>query len=494
MESMAPNKKKIMIIGIGNHARRIYVPILKKYEKILDFELAAGVELIDCKNSLEEYLKEKGFVLPITYISKFDENAGKLPKQVENALNRIVRQLNVQGVVISTEPLVHKVYAQWALGQGLNILMDKPVSTRVNVTSDINQAKALNQDYDDLLSEYLKLQKKKQTIFSINTQRRYEPGFQKVFSLISETKDKFNIPVTSIQSQHSDGVWIFPNEIIDQTCHPYCQGYGKCSHSGYHIFDAVWELYSRGMVASKKPDTAEVYSSFVQPQGLLTQFNQDDYSNLFGQEYCQVKKWEDDRLYKRYENFGENDSFSLVRLLKDKKNICNISINLLHNSFSRRSSVKPGKDLYKGNGRVKAQYFNIQQGPFQCIQIHNYQANDNHDQSTANDYEIGGNNHFDIYVFRNAKMYGNSEKALQVFSVKDLDKNNELDYTKLFYETVKEKVIVEFINFILGNISQQDVKSNITTHRMPVRIMSAVYQSHIRYINNKKPISRFKIN
>lgn len=491
-----PEKEiRVLIIGLGNHARRIYAPRFHAYSKKYPLTVVGAVELKKCKPTIDTYFSEKGFSFEMFYVENpFDSRKG-MPKDIKHMLDTIVKEHNVNAVVISTDPLSHKVYALWALENKLHILMDKPISTRENVTSNSDEAQGIVDDFEDLVTEYNKLQKEKETIFTINTQRRYEIGYQKSFQLIREVADRFNAPVTSIQAMHADGVWIFPDEIVSQMCHPYCQGYGKCSHSGYHIFDIIWQFYSAGLIESKKPDSGEVMSSFIQPAGLLTQFTQEDYANYFGKEaFTAIQKHKTEELYDIFENYGENDAFSIVRLLKDGHAICNMSVNLLHNSFSRRSWMEPACDLYKGNGRIKHQYYHIQQGPFQCIQIHNYQANDQQDNSTAEDYALGGNNHFDIYVFRNSRMFGGDTKPLEVYTLKDLDKDDSFDDSRLYHESAKDGVIVEFINYVLGNVKKKDLVSNITSHQVGVKIMSAVYQSHINYVQKQAPLASFAID
>lgn len=386
--------------------------------------------------------------------------------------------------------MAHKPYAKWALTRGLNILMDKPISTRAKVGTSVKQAKALVNDYYELYDLYAELQKKKDTIFSVNVQRRHEIGYAKVFSLIREVAERFNAPVTSIQAMHSDGVWIFPDEIVDQVSHPYSLGYGKCSHSGYHIFDIIWQLYTSSGLTAKQADAGEVMTSFLNPRGLLKQFGQKDFASYFS-DYDQAPRRSEEELWELFEEYGEIDAFSLIRLLKDEETICNISSNLIHNGFSRRAWAQPNSDLYKGNGRVKHQSYSVQQGPFQNVQIHQYQSEDKHDNNDLGEYDLGGNNHFDIYVFRNAAMFGKEERPLVKYSLKDLDTDGTFDDSRLYNESAKDRVIIEFIQFVAGKIPKTSLVSNIDTHVMPVKIMSAIYQSHAQQTLGGSPLARF---
>lgn len=484
-------KVNILQIGIGFHARRIYIPVLLRMEKILPVNLCAGVDVEPAKDVIEGYLRDKGISLTMRYVDTFAINQDDLPLETQETLDAIVRNHAINAVIISTEPMVHRQYAKWALRRGLHILMDKPISTREKVSSSVDQARALVDDYMELYELYQALQKEKETVFSVNVQRRYEEGYEKVFELIREVGDKFNAPVTSIQAMHSDGVWIFPDEIVEQKSHPYSSGYGKCSHSGYHIFDIIWQLYQSSGVEEKFADRGEVMTSFLSPRGLLKQFGQKDFASYFS-DYHKLDRRNEEELEALFEDYGEIDAFSLIRLLKDNETICNISSNLLHNGFSRRSWVKPSHDLYKGNGRVKHQSYSIQQGPFQNIQIHQYQSNDKHDNNGVDEYRLGGNNHFDIYVFRNAAMFGDDEASFTQYSIKDL--GPDMDDSRLVNESAKDRVVMEFLQFILGMIPKSTLKSNIETHVMPVKMMSAIYESHALQGQGASPLAGFSVD
>lgn len=478
----------ILIIGMGNHSQRIYIPFLKKVSKETNLKFY-GLDVVLSKSQVESKLNEKGYDFERFYI----QGGLDLSSSDKKILDEILVNKKINAVVIATPPEYHMLYAHWALKHKLHILMDKPISARKNSSTDLIQAKKLVSDYRNIVSEFERQNKNRKLVFMVNTQRRYEIGYKYVNSLIEEATKKFNIPVTSIQAMHGDGVWIFPDEIIEQNCHQYYDGYGKCSHSGFHLFDIVWQFYKAGYVKDKFADQAEVYSSFLQPKGLIKQFTQNDYKKIFGDKYNLRDRKSDSELNDIYNGYGENDAFTNIRLLKDNENICNISINLLHNSLSDRSWVTPSNDLYKGNGRVKHQYYYIQQGPFQTIQIHNYQSKGKQDNNGLADYEVGGNNHFDINIFRNAKMFGGRTKSFTKVTLKDLDTKHMLDDKRLYHETAKEQIVSEFLNSIEGKTNASNIKSFIDTYDTPVQIMSAVYQSNVKYINRKNPLVKFNI-
>ena len=109
------NKAKIILIGCGPHARRVYLPALHrisniKLELIIDLE-SQGSEVHKVAKKFEQ--TELWLIQPFTNV---------MPAELAKRLSNFVREKEISGVIIATEPLVHKAYAEWALQNGLNIL------------------------------------------------------------------------------------------------------------------------------------------------------------------------------------------------------------------------------------------------------------------------------------------------------------------------------------------------------------------------------------
>jgi len=465
-------KARIILIGCGPHAKRIYLPALQYFEHI---ELTLVVDLKNQESFVREATKgntniEQWFIEPF-----FD----RMPEDFAEKLSNFTQEKSITGVIIATEPLVHRLYAEWALNNGLNILMDKPITTQKNVTSNISNAKGIMEDYIFLLEKYKNLQLKKETIFTINTQRRFHKGFQFVKDQIREIGERTNCPVTFIQAYHCDGQWRLPSEIVTQEYHPYCTGYGKASHSGFHIFDTMYQFYKASGIRDKLADSMEIVSSFVQPNGFFSQLNEDDYVSIFGEKYNSVKKWTDEQLKKICRDYGEVDLSSIITLKKDQNVIANLNVNLLHNGFAGRTWIQPGADLYKGNGRIKHESYHIQQGPFQNIQIHAYQAYDRHDENNGLEDYLGGKNHFDIYIFRNP-LVADAKSQPQVYKLPEIISSSEMSSESMItMEWVKYQVVKEFADYLTGKKEKSAIRSQIEDHAVSVQIMSGIYQSHI---------------
>lgn len=461
----------VILIGCGPHARRIYLPALRNLKQV---KLALVVDLeseaLTVRNAVADLETELWLIQPF---------AGELPSALKNKLSAFVAEKQIDGVIIATEPLVHRAYAEWALADELNILMDKPITTRTDVTSNLDHARGILQDYYALLDAYNDLQRKTETVFMINSHRRFHKGFQFVQDQIRKVAARTNCPVSFIQAYHSDGQWRLPHEIISQKYHPYCFGYGKASHSGYHIFDTIYRFYKAAALPDKVADEMEVVSSFLKPNGFFTQLNENDYQSVFGEAYKQVNPWSEQQLREICGNFGEMDVSSVIALRKYGEVIANFNVNLIHNGFAGRTWLMPGVDLYKGNGRIKHESYHIQQGPFQNIQVHAYQAYDKHDQNRGPEEQLGGKNHFDIYVFRNP-LIADGDIQPKVYKYSDLAGGQAgEDGATITMERVKFKVVEEFADYLAGRKLKHQVTSQIDDHVVPVKMMSGIYCSYI---------------
>lgn len=464
----------VMLIGCGPHAKRIYLPALRELQNKCNVSLRAVVELQD-----QEMLTRATagiFFDDVEYLFTMPpKNQRALQAEFERQLDEAVKRNKITGVIIATEPLSHMQYASWAIKNGLHVLMDKPISTHKNVSNSVTQANRLATDFARLAAN-----RDPSKAFIINAQRRYHPGFQYALEQIKSVAQTHRIPITAIQSSHCDGQWRLPKEVLTQQYHPYI-GYGKVSHSGYHLVDIISQFVNDSFAASGKSfDEVGVYSSFIRPTGLLNQQNRDDYMQVFGDQYEEANEYSDEQLATLYKKAGEAevDSSSLITLFKKGVTTANITLNLLHNGFARRDWVLPGSDLYKGNGRVKHEYHNIQQGPYQNIQIHSYQSSDKHETNNVSDYDLGGNNHFDIYIFRNAGILGG--EPLQVVRSEDLATKMKLDSSKLVNEQLKHHVVREFVEVMSGTRKPADTRSDLATHALSANLMSLIYKSGIQ--------------
>ena len=466
--------KNILLFGLGYHAKRIYYPVLLELQKSKKIGKIFIVDLEKERCRVLDYLKEKGAKNYECLFLDKPENE-KLTKRTLDKINNY----NVSGVIISTEPLAHIVYAKWAVKRGLSVLMDKPISTEENVAHDILKARKLITDFEELQNSYLNAQIKNPKIcFAIMAQRRFHGVFKALKRAIEEVKEETNCPITSYQSFHGDGQWRMPTEIIEQDYHPYNQGYGKCSHSGYHFFDIASWFLEAGYPKDKTPDNMEVVSRACFPNDFLTQVNYSDYRKLFN-DFDDNNNYTEKEFKNKAKNFGEIDAFNNFTFKKGKDLLTLASINLCHNGFSQRNWVSAmGRDLYKGNGRVRHENYYIAQGPFQSISFNSYQSKEVDPNLQTDLYSVGGEYHLDAFVFRNNKL-NPKWKCVEKYSVKDFVPVVMGDKSRGHQEDARREAIIRFIdNVVYGDMTIKEL-SDLTQEDLSVRMMSCVYQSLI---------------
>ena len=478
----------ILLIGCGAHAKRVYIPIIKETEKQFGTKLKAVVELKEKQKEITEYIENRFNNVKYVYVNSFYKKYTHiLPKEVELELNKVVKDEKINGVIIATDPLNHMQYAIWAQKQNLHVLMDKPISTYENVSNSIKQSKQLEKDYNILIKKY-----NPKKAFIINAQRRFLPQFEIIQTLVNDISKKYGMPITSMQSTHSDGQWRLPNEILTLKYHPLL-GWGKISHSGYHFIDMASKIVKDSFkFANKRFDKISVYSKFIRPSGVLMAQNQKNLKTIFGDDYISLDSRTDEELIKLYKknNEAEVDVNSIINLSYKGIPLTNISLNLLHNGFSRRAWMYPNmKDLYKGNGRVRHEYHNIEQGCLQNIQIHSYQSKCKHDINSEEDFLIGGNNHYDIYIFKNRDIIGG--KKLEIITGKEIAEKYSLDKSKVMNELARHEAVKQFLEAIIGEREISNLKGNIVDHYLSAKIMSMMYQSGIK---NKEIIQKLNKN
>ena len=479
-------KVKTLLIGVGYHARRIYLPYLKDGETC---ELVACLDLAQHEERVKESINLKFGSSVSCYFTYETTISDTLQPFEARQLNNIIKEHKIEAVIISTEPLAHFKYVYWAVKKGLHILLDKPVTTEIGVSTNIRTARKLFNDYEKILRLYKRNCKQKNIIFNLQAQRRYHKGFQKVREKIKEISDITNCPVTFIGTFHSDGQWTFPNEFVSQTYHPYNQGYGKMSHSGYHSLDIALWLALGSLPKSKHWDNYTLYSQFVRPKDVISQFSYDDFFRTFPE--MKEIRW-NLNVQGLQDNMGEVDALSNLSLRKGRHIITSMSINALHHSFSRRGWYdSTGKDLYKGNGRVRQESYVIEQGPFQSIIINSFQSEEIR-KNKIPVYNVGGEYHFDIHIFRNdnvLKGYSTYEKI----TIQDLRKVTDLGYSRGHQEDARRACLSDFFESIEKGKKPIGQISNIIYHSLSTQVLSSIYASAANSFNGKSGIINEKI-
>ncbi len=391
--------KKIALIGLGPHAKRIYYKFIENDVLKENIYFSVLVELESKKKEVELFFKNK-VVKPkyIFYVSDKDQVVPKkINKALKQKLDKVVRKSEIDYVVISTEPKAHEIYLKYFVSQKIPCLTDKPIVAREGLSYNKNASK---RQYEDVLN-LSKKSLKNNTRILVLVQRREHVAYKFIFKKAIELVEEFGIPISYFHIYHSDGTWNMPDDFYSRENHPYKYGYGKLMHSGYHFIDLVaWIAEINKKLSDSMCVTTE--SKFLSPNQHYNQINGKRlYKKLFNKETDFYKN----------NKFGEVDCYSNIMMYKsikpDSNNILSYgTIDLLQSGFSKRAWFDIAKDTYKGNGRLRHECININIGPLCNIQLHSYQSNET---GKSGLFGIGGEEHLDVYVFRNSKLIGGKD-------------------------------------------------------------------------------------
>jgi len=484
----------IAIIGFGRHCKRIYYPLYNKYKSKYNLSLKLIIDIKSQEKEIKEYLSKNNTKTESIFFS--DENSikdFKLNRTNKKKLNDMILKFKIDSVIISSEPSSHKAYIEWALENDLKILLDKPITSKKNSCISTKKAKGIIKDYEQIEKLYSKkINKNKNILISCMSQRRYHPAMEKIMLEVSKVSQKTNCSISSMTVLHSDGQWRMPQEIIEEKYHGYNEGYGKCSHSGYHFFDMIsWFLdQSYSSSKNKKPKTVKIYSNFVKPSDTLCQLNYEDYKNIFGEGF-EENTLEKDFNSKTFKKMGEVDAFINFSFEDEKKNkLSSINLSLIHNGFSKRSWFIPKKDLYKGNGRIRHECFIIEQGPFQAIHYHSYQSDEIRNSRLSNKTKVGGELHSEILIFRNSELING--EPFEKIDFGKIKPNKLTGYSRGHQEEARGNCFVEFFEYLQGNIKREDLKSDLKQHKNGVILMAGSYISASKDFKGKNPVTKLK--
>ena len=168
--------KNYIFVGLGPHAKRIYYPFLEKHKAFYGLQIKLLLELENQSANVAEFLKDRKLQPEkIVYLANNQTNrmGEVLDETAQKEMDALIHTGKIDGIIISTEPKAHKIYAEWALKNNVAILMDKPITTPLYPSTDISSARKIYEDYLDLEN----LLKKSTAKFYITCQRRNHEGY-----------------------------------------------------------------------------------------------------------------------------------------------------------------------------------------------------------------------------------------------------------------------------------------------------------------------------
>lgn len=370
--------RRILLVGAGRHAERIYLPLLAELEQRREVELVGLVELASRKADLERVFAGNGITPPpLTFLTEESD------EQIVKALRQLHAEVRFDTMLVTCDPLHRAPYFDFACQSRVAVFVDKPVFALADIATD----PAVAVQYVERLVELEKRVSAAGIDFVVQTQRRAHAGYRAVHELIDAAVARFNVPVTSIHIQHADGMWVLPDE-WERDHHPYKFGFGKIFHSGYHFVDLLAFLTRSTLVAHKVTEL-EV--------AVKATFPEDSLRIWGGHSHLTRTASTRDRT-----SYGEHDVHALLDFRAAGQTVCVADLALLQNSFSDRDPAKPVTDSYKGIGRVRHERVDVKLSSILNLQVHSYQSRSTREPAGA---ATGEADHFELLIFRNSSFF-----------------------------------------------------------------------------------------
>lgn len=449
-----------LLFGIGPHAKRIYIKYLLEDNQL---EKLFIVDLFSNKEKINDYMKKINLEYELILLPDCIRNSLSLDKNQYNLIKEYVEKNNIKKAIISTEPRSHLMYIKFCLDLNLDIMCDKPITAPLYTNTKEGYNKIIA-EYELILNKY---KNSKSELFEIQTQRRAHRGYVKIKEIISDVVKKYNVPITNVTISHSDGNWNMPNEVIERENHPYKYGYGKMFHSGYHFLDLLNFFLEVNESNGFKMENKKVNVVKNTPA---------DFYNSFNKEFFEKIGFENNSEFfdnlELIKNFGELDMHSLIEY-RDQNGflVTTANLELTQSGFSKRSWFELPEDTYKGNGRVRHEYFNITVGPLINIKVLSFQSTEI-SEGNINDFELGGLDHFEVLVFRNDKIIGGKGFERLLFT-EDKKVHSYLGHN----ESARFNLLYDYFH-------SDKSHSNIESHKNSIELLHEIYGSVLT--NNPK--------
>lgn len=343
--------KKILIIGgSGTWSGQAYIPSIKRTK--------SDVTLVGILDPISPYYSPKT-ISHFDYLSENNVNWIKSKRDCDKELLEwCITQYEVDIVIISTPPKFHYEYTLVSLKCGVDVICDKPIIATPAQSSLLNMALANVEKHNKLIKVIRESHNKKESrrCFVLTPLRRkLQQTYTNIYDSVKLIKDTFGQDVTNILVSHNDGVFRFADE-VELKCgsHGYLDGFGKLTHTGYHILDVVAGFIEFGCDTQDVQCICKIVNCNTVGDMLKSNSNRINakllHSNLKTMEVSNIALE------------AEMDVTISYTLYHDDKKFCNIIVDLIHCGKSDRTQNHYDFNNYNDQGRTNELTIHIQQG------------------------------------------------------------------------------------------------------------------------------------
>ncbi len=410
--------KRILIIGgSGTWSGKAYIPSIKQSENY--------VCLVGILDYVNPYYSQK----TISHFDYFTKNNVKWMKTEndcdEELLKHVIKEYDIDIVIISTPPKFHYEYTLVCLKCGVDVICDKPIIATF-AQSSIYENAFLNIQKHNILMQAVKESwnhKDSRRCFVLTPLRRkLQETYTNIYDSVKTVKDVFNQDVTNILISHNDGVFRFEDEIeIKCGSHGYSEGLGKLTHTGYHILDVVAGLIEFGCNTENIECVCKIVNCNTVRDMLKSNSNKVNYRLLHS--YFQNEDISEIALE------SEMDITISYILYRNNEKICNIIVDLIHCGKSNRTLNHYDFYNYNDQGRTNELTMHIQQGSL-------FSSQSIISTMSGTTGTVGNGYTFKSYHPIVAKRI--NQETVKVFDLKSQASKNTADFISDFYTLISK--------------------------------------------------------
>ncbi|SDS78590.1 hypothetical protein [Corynebacterium timonense] len=224
----------VCVIGLGKQFRDFHMPMIKLAAQTagMDWSLDLVVDLPEVLDRQVPRLRKEN----PNIISFKGIEMGTDLENYEIQLLRKAEELNINRVIIASEPSSHLAYLKIFSNLKVPILVDKPIVCRPQISVDSQVPKRALEDFIGFATR-----EASSAMITVNSSRRYNEEFGILKKEIDRCRKDSRQEVTFITVFYADGEVRDIDGVLYQENHPFCHGYGGLNHSTYHPVDvAAW--------------------------------------------------------------------------------------------------------------------------------------------------------------------------------------------------------------------------------------------------------------
>ena len=366
-------------------------------------------------------------------------------KNTDEIIKNLKEKLDVNLVIIASNPCAHFEYGISCLKYGINVICDKPIISNYNASTSIAAASHIREQYNELLEAYYRARRQYPNLmFHSILRRRSLESFTKVANELNKVYKKTKAGINNMTMLINGGVCKLPAELSNPGAHGYLDGVGSLSHSAYHYIDAIAWFVS---IAPGK--TVEI----VPKLNYITRINDYLDSETYTSIVSIINASQDSLLKPKLskETLGCELNVGFTFIMNNKENIQVGIISLLFNhiSFTTRinnydKSVREPGD-HKGGGRMSQSFIDVHQEGLQ-----NWQIMKNNVALGDNTILLQGRRHpsiegvgFECKNYENAYDTGISMKELLAHAIKYIAEEKDLIGHSVIRELPEERLAID---------------------------------------------------